>query len=164
MTAAAANDTNHSAANTTNGSTRKPSEPATPVGAVRDAAGKMLDTTLDTARDAARQASQTVEANPLGVLIGGVALGVLAGAMLPQTRQETRLLGPLGRRITDQASGAIKAARDAGKGELDMLGISRDAARGQAGKMIEGVLKAVATAGAAAVAGAAPSKDAAARK
>ena len=39
----------------------------------RAAAEKALETTRDTAREAARRTAEGIEANPLAVLIGGVA-------------------------------------------------------------------------------------------
>ena len=41
----------------------------------RKAAEKILDTTRDSARDAVRRTAEGIEANPLSVLVGGVALG-----------------------------------------------------------------------------------------
>lgn len=101
----------------------------------------------ETAQDAARRTVESIENNPLSVLVGGIAVGVLAGALLPRTERESELLGPVGRKITDGAVAAAKAARDAGAAELVAAGISRDAAREQASKLLDGVVKAVKTAG-----------------
>ena len=121
-----------------------------PKPAPRKAVEKALDTTRQTARDAARRTAEGIEANPISVLVGGVALGVLAGALIPRTEQESKLLAPVGKRLTDTATGAAQAARDAGKAELDSLGLNKDAARVQVGKVIDGVIKALSSAGAAA--------------
>jgi hypothetical protein len=121
-----------------------------PKPAPRKAVEKALDTTRQTARDAARRTAEGIEANPISVLVGGVALGVLAGALIPRTEQESKLLGPVGKRLTDTATGAAQAARDAGKAELDSLGLNKDAARDQVGKVIDGVIKALSSAGVAA--------------
>ena len=118
----------------------------------RDAAGKAVETTRDAAVDAVKRTAQSVEANPIAVLAGGIAVGMLAGAFLPHSAQEAKLLGPVGKRLTDTAKGAAQAAKDAGKAELDTLGLNRDAAREQVGKVIDGVLKALSSAGAAAAA------------
>jgi len=125
----------------------------------KSVAEKALDTTKETAREAARRTAEGIEANPLAVLVGGVALGVLAGAVLPRTDQESKLLGPVGKRLTDTASGAAQAARDAGKAELDSLGLNKEAARDQVGKLLDGVIKAISTAGAAAAAKASSGKE-----
>lgn len=115
-----------------------------------DAAERALDTTRDSAREIARRTAEGIEANPLSVLVGGVALGVLAGAFIPRSEQEEKVLGPLGKSLTDKARGAVDAARNAGKSEFDLLGLSRNAARDQVIKMAEGVFKAIASASAAA--------------
>ena len=130
-----------------------------PKQAVKSAAEKALSTTRDTARVAARRTAQGIEANPLAVLVGGVALGAIAGALVPRTEQESQLLGPVGKRINDTASGAAQAARDAGKAELDSLGLNKEAARDQVGKLLDGVIKAISTAGAAAAAKASGEKE-----
>lgn len=121
----------------------------------KDSASKALATAGDTARETARKTAEGIEANPLSVLVGGVALGVLAGALIPRTESETRLLKPVGRRLADTARGATEAAKEAGLAELDGLGLSPNAARDTFGKLIDGLLKAVSTAGAAAAKGAA---------
>lgn len=117
----------------------------------RDAAGKAIETTRDATRNAVARTAQSAEANPLAILAGGIAVGMLAGAFLPHSEQEKKLLGPVGKRLTDTAKGAASAAKEAGKAELDALGLNREAAHDQVGKMIGGVLKALASAGAAAV-------------
>lgn len=103
------------------------------------------------ARDTARRTVDAIGSNPLPVLVGGLALGALVAALLPRTAREGELLGPLGKRLTDTASTAARAARDAGKSELDTLGLNRNAARDQVGKVVEGVVKALTSAGSAAV-------------
>jgi hypothetical protein len=127
---------------------KAPASKSTP----RTTAEKALETTRDTAREAARRTAQGIESNPLAVLVGGVAIGVLAGALIPRTEQEGKLLGPVGKRINDTAAGAAQAAKDAGKAELDALGLNRDAARDQVGKLLDGVVKALSSAGSAAAA------------
>jgi len=116
----------------------------------RAKAEQALEATRDTAREAARRTAQGIEANPLAVLVGGVALGVLAGAIIPRTEQEGKLLGPVGKRLTDTAAGAAQAAKEAGKAELDALGLNKAAARDQVGKLLDGVVKALSSAGSAA--------------
>lgn len=100
----------------------------------------------------ARRVTTTVDANPLPVLVGGLAVGALVAAILPRSQRESDLLGPLGKRLTDTASSAARAAADAGKAELDTLGLNRNAARDQVGKVMDGVMKALSSAGSAAVA------------
>jgi len=132
----------------------KPASKPTP----KSVAEKALDTSKGAAREAVRRTAEGIDANPLAVLVGGVAIGVLAGTLVPRTEQESKLLGPIGKRINDTASGAAQAARDAGKAELDSLGLNKEAARDQVGKLLDGVAKAISTAGAAAAAKAANGK------
>ncbi|AOH84792.1 hypothetical protein AWL63_13285 [Sphingomonas panacis] len=113
----------------------------------KESANKALVTASEAARETARKTAEGIEANPLSVLVGGVALGVLAGALIPRGDSETRLLKPVGRKITDTARGAVEAAKDAGKAELAGIGLSRAAASDTAGKLVLTVLTALATAG-----------------
>ena len=106
---------------------------------------------LDETRRVARRAGEAAEANPLAVVAGGIAIGVVAGALLPKTQRETELLGPVGRRLTDAAADAATAARDAAKIELATLPLSKEAARAQVGKVLDQVAKAVSDAGEAAI-------------
>jgi hypothetical protein len=66
-----------------------------------------------------QSAAERLDTTPMAVVIGGLALGAIAGALLPRTQREQELLGGVGKRLNDTARGAVKAARDAGRGELD---------------------------------------------
>ena len=127
-------------------------------GAIRDVIDQGIDTARATATDtlktvretaavAARRTADGIDGNPLSVLVGGLAVGVLAGALLPKTDRETSLLGPVGKRLTEGASAAARAARDAGQAELVSAGISSSAAREQVGKLFDTVVSAVKNAG-----------------
>jgi ElaB/YqjD/DUF883 family membrane-anchored ribosome-binding protein len=83
---------------------------------------------------AGRRASEGIESNPLAAVAGGLALGAILGALLPRTDQEERLLGPAGRRITDTAREAARAAREAGRQQLDELGLSKEGLKGRLGE------------------------------
>lgn len=138
-----------------------PTGAKTVLGNASQVATSAIDSVIDSAQAAARRTAQGIEGNPLAVLAGGIAAGVLAGALLPRTERETELLGPVGKRLTEGATAAARAARDAGTAELIAAGISRDAARAQVGKLIDGVMTAVKTAGDAAATAtkATPDKD-----
>lgn len=110
-------------------------------------ASNTIATVKDGAQTAGRRAVEGIEGNPLSVLVGGLAVGVLAGALLPKTEREAELLGPVGRKLTEGAAAAARAARDAGTAELAAAGISKTAARQQVGKLLDGVVSAVKTAG-----------------
>lgn len=83
-----------------------------------------------------------IDANPLALVAGGVALGVVIGALLPRPAREKEMLAPVGKRIAEGASAAAAAAREAGKAELDAILPARDDARDQIGKIIGSALTA----------------------
>ena len=120
--------------------------------ALATARGATSDALHET-RKAAERAGKAIDTNPLAVVAGGIAIGLAAGALLPKTKRETELLGPVGKRLTGVAAGAAEAARDAAKAELGSLPLSKDAARAQVSKLIDQVAKAVSSAGEAALAG-----------
>ena len=122
------------------------------VATVRDAASKAVATTTSTTRAATEKAIAGIEANPIAILSGGIALGALIGAFAPRSAAERKILRPVGKRLNETARGAVDAARDTARAEFDVLGLSRDAARDQVGKLLGGVIKALATAGTAALA------------
>lgn len=102
------------------------------------------------ALDAAEKTAQAIEGNPMSVIVGGLAVGAIAGALLPRGSKEGELLKPLGDRIRTGTAAALRAARDAGMNELAAAGISRDAARQQVQKLIDTVGQAASRAGEAA--------------
>lgn len=106
---------------------------------------------IDRAGETARRTAAGLDANPIGILVGGLAVGVLAGALLPRSDREKELLAPMGARIGATAKAATQAAREAGQNELAEAGISKDAARDQVRGLFDGVTKALSSAGAAAV-------------
>lgn len=117
----------------------------------RAKAAEAVDASRDRVRDVARQTSETIETNPLGVIVGGLALGALVGSLLPRSQREKQLLAPVGRRVGATALAAIAAAKSAGQSELDSLGLTPTAAKGQVKALFDNVVKAASTAGTAAV-------------
>lgn len=115
-----------------------------------EAAPNRLDRTRDAAADAARRTVEGIESNPLGLLVGGLAVGVLAGTLLPRSDKEKELLAPLGKKLGETARTAIETAKAQGLGELENRGLTRDAAREQVKSLLGGLGQAAATAGAAA--------------
>ncbi|WP_419808463.1 hypothetical protein [Sphingomonas sp.] len=109
-----------------------------------------LDRTRDAAGDAARRTIDGIEANPLGIVVGGLAVGVLAGALLPRSAREKELLAPVGRRLGETARAALDTAKAQGLSELESRGFTRDAAREQVKNLIGGLGQAAANAGTAA--------------
>ena len=99
---------------------------------------------------ATHQTPGTLNGNPLGILVGGLALGAIVGAIIPRSQREKELLAPIGKRVNATAAAAITAAKEAGRAELGELGLSRSAAKDQVRSVFEGLSKAAATAGSAA--------------
>ena len=85
----------------------------------RERAGSAYET-------AGRKASQGIDSNPVAAVVGGLAIGAIVAALLPRTSREEELLGGVGRKIADTARDAANAAKEAGRGQLDELGLSRD--------------------------------------
>ena len=57
----------------------------------------------------------TAERNPLGLVIGGVAVGFVAGLLLPSTRLEDRQMGEMSDRVIDAAKETASDALESGK-------------------------------------------------
>jgi len=117
----------------------------------RDASGKAIETTTHAAQDFSERAVALAEANPLSVLVGSLAVGMLTGSLLPRTDREAQLLAPVGRRLSLTARGAVDAAKETARSEFDGLGLSRSSAKDQVGKLIGNVITALTAAGTAAV-------------
>lgn len=79
-----------------------------------------------------KRAQEAVQDNPVAAVLGGLAVGALIGALLPRGKSESKLLGNIGSRIND-----------AGRGQLDKMGLSADAARDKVTKMIDGAVSAM---------------------
>jgi hypothetical protein len=75
---------------------------------------------------ARRKATGGIEDAPMLALAGGLAAGAVLAALLPASRKERELLGPVADRIKDKASDAVSAAKEAGQARLDEPGLTRD--------------------------------------
>lgn len=117
----------------------------------RDKAAETFSASKDSVQDAAHRAAHEIEANPLLVLAGGLALGVVIGALLPRSTKEKELLGPLGSKLGETARQAFAAAKDAGYQELDSAGLTKSAAKDRGKDLFDGVVRALSSAGTAAV-------------
>lgn len=88
----------------------------------RERAGSAYET-------AGRRTSEGIDSNPVAAVVGGLAIGALVAFLLPRTSREDEYLGAVGRRINDGAREAARAAREAGQGQLDELGLNREGLR-----------------------------------
>ncbi|MGZ8352631.1 MAG: hypothetical protein ACXWUJ_05950 [Allosphingosinicella sp.] len=110
----------------------------------RERAGSAYET-------AGRRTSEGIDSNPVAAVIGGLAIGAIVAAVLPRTGREDELLGTVGRKINDGAREAARAAKDAGRGQLDELGLNRDGLRSKLDEFTDRAVGAVkSSAGAAA--------------
>lgn len=125
-----------------------------PAGAIEKISERVV-TAYSSAREKAGDAAVTVEtgieSSPIAAVLGGLALGAIAGVLLPRLEKEKELLAPLGAKIGDAARAAIEAGKTAGQEALDEGGLSTDALRGQVNKLVEQAIKAAGAAGSAAV-------------
>jgi gas vesicle protein len=62
-----------------------------------------------------KRAASTAQENPLGLAIGGIAVGFLAGLLVPSSRVEDEKLGPMADQVKDQIKETGQEALDRGK-------------------------------------------------
>jgi len=110
-------------------------------------AGDKASEVLEVSREKTKRVVNNLESNPLGILVGGLAVGAIAGALIPRSAREKELLAPVGKCLSETVVAATAAAKAAGQSELGELGLTRDNARGQARGLLDGIVKALTTAG-----------------
>lgn len=78
---------------------------------------RVVGATPDTGdvRQQARRARSVAEENPLGLAVGAVAVGFLAGMLLPSTRVEDDKLGSISDELVDRAKETGQEALERGK-------------------------------------------------
>jgi gas vesicle protein len=81
------------------------------------ATSKVSDATPDSqdVKQGARRAKGLAEENPLGLAIGAVAIGFIAGLAVPSTRAEDERLGPMADQVKDKAKETGQEALERGK-------------------------------------------------
>jgi creatinine amidohydrolase/Fe(II)-dependent formamide hydrolase-like protein len=98
---------------------------------------------IETYGNARNRASESLDEAPLIALAGGLAAGALIAALLPRTRTEERLVRPYANRAKETARSAARAAKDAGRGRLDELGLTKDKGKDAVRSIIDGAREAV---------------------
>ena len=68
-----------------------------------------------TVKQGVTQVRDTAESNPMGLVIGGVAVGFLIGTLVPQTRAENQRMGEMSDRLMDAAKSTAGEAVERGK-------------------------------------------------
>ena len=63
----------------------------------------------------ARRAKGIAEENPIGLAVGGLAVGFLAGLLIPSTRVEDEKVGPVADRVKERATETGQQALERGK-------------------------------------------------
>lgn len=66
-------------------------------------------------KEGARQVVGIAEENPIGLALGGLAAGFLAGMLLPSTQLEDRRVGPMADALKSQAKETAEEAVERGK-------------------------------------------------
>lgn len=66
-------------------------------------------------KDGAKQAVGVAQQNPIGLAIGSVAVGFVAGMLIPSTRVEDEKLGPMADEMKERAKETGQEALDRGK-------------------------------------------------
>ncbi|MBA2636484.1 MAG: hypothetical protein H0U83_07350 [Sphingomonas sp.] len=104
----------------------RPDEQSSSSQDLRQRAIEAYDSARDSASDAGQKAGDAIDESPLVALAAGIAAGALVAALLPVTRQEKKLLAPVGGRVASAARGAADAARQVGAEKLRELGLTPD--------------------------------------
>jgi len=104
------------------------------------------------AERAVETAGQTFDNRPFSAIGGALAIGAVVAALLPPTKQEEAIVGPIGDRIRASLDDALQAAREAGTGELTAAGLTFAAATNGLGGVVGSLAKAALSASGAAAA------------
>ena len=75
--------------------------------------GKVSDATPDGQQ--VKRAAGVAQENPLGLAIGGIAVGFLAGMLAPSSRVEDEKIGPMADQVKDQIKETGQEAMERGK-------------------------------------------------
>lgn len=98
---------------------------------------------IDAYGGARERTTQALDEAPLIALAGGLAAGALIAALIPPTSAERRLVRPYAKRARETARSAAKAAKEAGRGRLDELGLTPDKGRDTVRSILDGAREAV---------------------
>lgn len=102
------------------------------------------------ASKAREKSSDSIDKNPFAILLGGLTLGALAGALIPKSAAEKKILGGAGKKLNEKARMMADAAKQAGMKKVDQMGINKDSARAQFRDLVSKASDAVKEAGKAA--------------
>lgn len=116
----------------------------------REAAARGVNSSKELAAKAMIKSGDSIDRNPLAIVLGGIAIGAIVGALLPRTESEVKVMGKAGRKLNKKAKKMAEAAKAAGKDKVDSLGLNSDAIRDQFKLLVNKAAEAVKAAGEAA--------------
>jgi ElaB/YqjD/DUF883 family membrane-anchored ribosome-binding protein len=116
----------------------------------KDAAATGVEQSKVIARQAKAKTIESVDKSPLAIILGGIAIGAIVGALLPRTERETKVLGKAGKKLNKKARKIAEAAKVAGMSQVDTLGLNGEAMRAQFRELVSKAALAVKAAGQAA--------------
>ena len=84
---------------------------------ITGAAGSVNEATPSTGdvKDVAKRGAGMAQENPLGLAVGSIAIGFLAGMLIPSTKVENEKLGPVADQVKDQVKETGQEALERGK-------------------------------------------------
>ena len=97
----------------------------------KDTAVSSVEQSKVIARQTKAKTTESIDKNPLAMIIGGIAIGAIVGALLPRTERETKILGKTGKKLNKKARKMAEAAKLAGMSHVDTLGLNGDTVRAQ---------------------------------
>jgi Protein of unknown function (DUF3618) len=94
---------------------------------------------LDSAKGGAGRAKGAAEQNPLGLAIGGLAVGFLGGLLIPGTRVEDEKIGPVADQVKEKGQEALERGKDVAQQAAESAKeTARDAGQEHADQMRSG--------------------------
>ena len=97
----------------------------------KDTAVSSVEQSKVIARQTKAKTTESIDKNPLAMIIGGIAIGAIVGALLPRTERETKILGKTGKKLNKKTRKIAEAAKLAGMSHVDTLGLNGEALRAQ---------------------------------
>lgn len=88
---------------------------------------------------ARKKTGDGIDEAPLLALGGGLALGLLIGALLPRSEREKQAMKDVGGKLNDRAHTAFDAAKSAGQSTLEEKGITANAAENVVRDVVKGI-------------------------
>lgn len=104
-------------------------------GTVKDKAGTVSDRTPSKGqvKGKAKQGVSVAKSNPLGLGVGALAVGFLAGMLIPETQKEHETLGPLSDKVKENVQDTAQEALEHGKQVAqETAGAAKEAAQSAA--------------------------------